>query len=291
MILVVGATGLVGAEVCRKLAARGEAVRALVRSTSAKEKVDELRSLGVELCVGDLKDAGSLAAACAGVHAVISTASSTFSREAGDSIETVDAEGQLHLVEAAKAAGVDRFVFVSFRRPPGFSFPLADAKGAVEAAIAGMNFTVIQASFFMEAWLSPALGFDYVNGTARACGAGTGPVSWVSFRDVAEMCVVALGHPGAERRTIAFGGPEALSMLEVVGIFEKLGGRRFQVEHVPEEMLLAQFEGARDSLERSFAALMLGAASGDAMEMGPVMEEFGIRPLGVEEYARVVMAG
>jgi uncharacterized protein YbjT (DUF2867 family) len=166
MILVVGATGLVGSAICRKLAARGEEVRALVRGTSLKERLGELRSSDVELCTGDLKDPASIAAACRGVDAVISTASSTLSRQSGDSIESVDAAGQFNLVDAAKRAHVRRFLFVSFRRPR-ISFPLADAKLQVENSIRDLNFTIIQASWFMEVWLTPALGFDYRNATAR----------------------------------------------------------------------------------------------------------------------------
>ena len=172
MILVAGATGLVRTAVCQELAQRKEKVRALVRVTSAKEKSEALRSRGVELCLGDLKDPASLAAACRGVDAVVSTASSTLSRQAGDSIESVDAAGQLNLVNAARAAGIARFVFVSFRRPTGISYPLAEAKREVEEAIATLNFTIIQASWFMEVWLSPALEFDYPNRTARIYGPG-----------------------------------------------------------------------------------------------------------------------
>src|SRR5262249_24218779 len=149
MVLVVGATGLVGNAVCQKLAARGETVRALVRETSSNERVGVLRSSGVELCRGDLKDSDSIAAACRGVDAVISTASSTLSRQPGDSIERVDAAGQLNLVNAAKGANVERFLFVSFRRQPGISFPLGAAKERVEEAIKSFNFTIIQASWFM----------------------------------------------------------------------------------------------------------------------------------------------
>ncbi len=142
MVLVAGATGLVGSEVCQRLMRRGEPVRALVRASSWEEKIEALRSSGAELCVGDLKDADSIAAACRGVNAVISTASSTLSRQPGDSIESVDAAGQLNLVKAAKAADVGRFLFVSFRRPP-VSFPLGDAKREVEGAVRSLNFTVI----------------------------------------------------------------------------------------------------------------------------------------------------
>jgi uncharacterized protein YbjT (DUF2867 family) len=59
MILVVGATGLVGSDVCRRLAARGRPVRALVRATSDPAKVDALRALGVEVAHGDLHDPAS----------------------------------------------------------------------------------------------------------------------------------------------------------------------------------------------------------------------------------------
>jgi uncharacterized protein YbjT (DUF2867 family) len=289
MILVVGATGLVGSEVCQRLMRRGEPVRALVRATSSKEKIEVLRSLGVELCVGDLKDPESIIAACRGVNAVISTASSTLTRQPGDSIESVDAAGQLNLVNAAKDANVGRFLFVSFRRPPGISFPLGDAKEQVENAVTSLNFTVIQASWFMEVWLSPALGFDYANAAARIYGPGTSPISWVSFRDVAEICAVALRHPAAGRKTIEFGGPEALSPLEVVARFERIGGRPFRLEHVSEPALLSQFERATDSMQKSFAALMLGYLRGDAINMAPVVDTFGIKLTYVNDYGRRVL--
>lgn len=289
MILVVGATGLVGNEICQRLSRLGKPVRALVRTTTASDKIEMLRASGAELCIGDLKDPKSINAACRGVEAVVSTASSTLSRQPGDSIQSVDAEGQMNLVNAAKGVNVNRFVFVSFRPPLGISFPLGDAKEQIEEAAKSLNFTVIQASWFMEVWLSPALGFDYSKAEARIYGAGTNPISWVSYRDVAEICAVALQHPAAERTTIEFGGPEALSPHEVVARFETIGGRRFRLEHISEQALRAQFEGAIDPLQKSFAALMLGYSHGDAMDMTRVIETFGIKLSPVDDYARSVM--
>ena len=289
MILVVGATGQVGAEVCRRLKRRGEQVRALVRTTSSPDKVAFPKECGADLCVADLKDTNSLAGACRGVTAIISTASSTLSRQAGDSIESVDEQGQLNLVEAAKAAGVNRFIFVSFRRPANLSFPLGDAKAHIENAIKALNFTTIHASWFMEVWLSPALGFDYANAAARIYGPGTSPLSWVSFQDVAEMCVLTLRHPAAERRTIEVGGPEPLSPLEVVARFEQIGGKTFKLEQIPEKALRAQFEAATDPMQKSFAALMLGYSFGDSMNVKPIQDEFGIRLTSINEYARGVL--
>ncbi len=289
MVLVVGATGLVGMAVCEKLSSRGEKVRALVRETSTKDKLAALESLGAQLHAGDLKDPNSLAAACDGVDAVISTASSTLSRQEGDSIQSVDLDGQLNLVRAAVKANVGRFVLVSFRRP-AVPFPLSVAKEAVENALTPLNFTVIQASWFMEVWLTPALGFDYANSAARIYGSGTAPISWVSYRDVAEMCAVALRHPGAERAVIEFGGPESLSPLQVVARFEAITQSRFKLEHIPEAALRSQLDNAGDPLQQSFAGLMLAYAHGDAIDMKPFLDKFPIKLTSVDEYARKAMA-
>ena len=81
---------------------------------------------------------------------------STLSRQAGDSIESVDLQGQLGLVSTARGAGVRRFVFVSFPDDPTVQYPLTQAKRSVERAIADIDFTSIQASYFMEVWLTPA---------------------------------------------------------------------------------------------------------------------------------------
>ena len=197
----------------------------------------------------------------------------------------------MNLVKIAANFNVERFLFVSFRGSPDISSPLGEAKEAVEKAIATLNFTTIRASWFMEVWLSPALGFDYANATARIYGPGTAPISWVSFRDVAEMCAVALRHPAAERTTIEFGGPEALSPLEVVARFERISGRPFKLEHVPEPVLRAQFQEATDSMQKSFAALMLGYLQGDAMNMAPVVGKFAIKLSSVGDYARGALAG
>ncbi len=292
MILVVGSTGVAGHETCLRLARRGERVRALVRHTSNPDRIATLRHSGAEIVFGDLKDPASLAAACQGAEVVISTATSTaaVSRQPGDSIQTVDDEGQIHLVRAGHDAEVQRFIFVSFRHPPGISVPLSEAKQHVEERIRDLNFTILRASYFMESWLSPALGFDYLNASARIFGPGTAPISWVSAQDVAEMCAAAVRHPAAERAEIDFGGPQPLSPLEVIAIFERLTGKSFRRDHIPQEALFAQFQAATDPMEKTFAALGLGCAHGDAMDMTATQQQFGLTLTSVEDYARSVLA-
>ena len=220
---------------------------------------------------------------------MISTASSTLSRQPGDSIESVDLQGQLALANAARRAGVRRFVYVSFRDDPTVQYPLTQAKRSVERAIEDLDFTSIQASWFMEVWLSPALGFDYVHGKARIYGDGSKPISWISYRDVAEFCVAPVLHPVASRSVLAVGGPEALTPLEVVKIFEEESGRRFEVEKVPDAKLREQFDSANDSLEKSFAGLMLQYAHGDAINMRGLLQSIPVRLTSAREYARSVI--
>jgi len=64
MTLVVGATGLLGLEICRRLASAGKSFRAMVRKTSDPAKRELLRQLGAELVEADLKDRQSLDRAC-----------------------------------------------------------------------------------------------------------------------------------------------------------------------------------------------------------------------------------
>jgi uncharacterized protein YbjT (DUF2867 family) len=220
---------------------------------------------------------------------LISTASSTLSRQAGDSIESVDLRGQLALVNAARSAGVGRFVYVSFRDDPTVQYPLTQAKRSVERAIADLDFTSVQASYFMEVWLSPAVGFDYIHGRARIYGSGLKSLSWVSYRDVAEFCIAPVLRSVAGRSVLEVGGPEPLSPLEVVKIFEAESGRRFELETISEAKLREQFDSANDPLEKSFAGLMLQYAQGDAIAMEGLLESIPVRLTSVREYARTVL--
>ena len=277
MNLVVGASGMLGSEICRKLVEERKPVRALVRSSTDPAKQEKLQGLGAGLAYGDLKDPSTLEKACQGISTVISTASSTFSRQMGDSIDTVDSRGQLNLLRAAKAAGVDRFIFISFPPSPE-DFALQRAKRAVEAELAhgGLAYTVLQPTFFTEVWLSPAVGFDVANASARIYGSGEHQISWISYLDVARFAAGSVDNPTARNRVIKLGGPESLSPLQVVQVFEEVSGRKFTVTHVPEEALQAQKAAATDSLQEAFAGLMLYYAHGDVIDMQPAFEIFPV---------------
>jgi len=265
----------------------------MVRATSDPAKVDELRRLGASVVQADLCDPGSIQAACQGVSAVITTASSMpFAYRPGENTpQTTDEDGYLCLIDAAQEAGVGQFIYTSFP-PMAASFPLQDAKRAVEDCLRGSHlaYTILQPTFFMEVWLSPAVGFDYASRKATIYGAGGSPISWISLMDVAQFAVACLDNPAARNATLELGGPEALSPLEVVGIFEKAGGKPFEVQHVPVEALQGQLAAATDPMQKSFAAMMISLDTTRPIEMETTLRSFPIKLKTVREYARDVLS-
>ena len=290
MILVVGATGTLGAEICHRLSKRQNAVRALVRETADPARLAALHDAGVETVSGDLKDPESLASACRGADVVISTASSTLSRQSGDSIETVDRLGQTALIDAARHAGVQHFTFVSIPRNPVHPSPLTRAKAQAEQTLrdSGISYTILAANYFMEIWLSPALGFDYSHRKAVIFGDGRAPISWISYFDVAEFAVRSHLVAEARNRTLEIGGPQNLSPLDVIQIFERVSDGSFERQFVPEEALLAQKNQAADPLSESFANLQLEYAHGCVMDSSPALGLMPIELGTVEQYAASV---
>ena len=291
--LVVGATGMVGGEICKRLAAQGKTVRALVRPTSDPTKVRQLKALGVETVQGDLRNRTSLEAACRGVDVVMTTASSMpFSYKPGENdIRSTDLEGEMGLIDAAKAAKVRHFIYTSFSGNLELDFPLRNAKRAVERYLkaSGLTYTILRPSCFMEVWLSPAVGFDAPNGKVTIYGDGTKPLSWIAVRDVAAFAVASLENPAARNATLELGGPEALTPLEVVKIFEAAQGRSFAKQFVPVEALKAQQAGTTDPMQQSFAGLMQCVAAGDPIAMKETLKAFPIQVMSVQEYVQGMM--
>src|SRR5262245_23642622 len=293
-VLVVGATGVLGMEVCRQLAAAGKKVKGLVRTSSQEEKVNGLHELGVETVTGDMKDPQSLYGAFQNVDAIISTATSTISHQEGDSIETVDVVGQLNVANAASAAGVQHVVFISFPPFPLMTpgFPLRSAKWAVESRLRSKNFTytILQPTYFMEIWLGPALGFNHARAKAVIYGDGKNKISWIAIKDVASFAVASIDNPAAQNAVIELGGPDDLSVLDAVGIFEQESGQTFELQNVPDEALRTQIAAAPDSLGKTFSGLMIGLNEVGRIHMKETLRNFPIQLTSVREYARQMIA-
>lgn len=291
-VLVVGATGSLGLEVCLRLRDAGWPVRALVRTTARSDRLEALRGLGAELVEGDLKRPVSLDAALRGADGVVSTASATLfeHHQAGDSIQTVDLEGNRALVDAARISGVHRFVFISSTSKD--DSPATQSKREVENQLraSGVTYTILRPTHYMEVWLTPLLGFDPAARRARIFGTGDRPVSWISQGDVAEFIRLVLDAPAAKNATIELGGPEALSQLEVVRAFEEVAGQPFELEFVSADELRAERAAATDSLLASYPAFCLACAHGDAVPMHETLRRFPVTLMSVREYAEQALS-
>lgn len=288
MILVAGATGVLGSEIVRRLLTRGEKVRAMVRATSAPEKVERLKKAGAEIVRADLKDPATLFPACTGVNAVVSTVTTILTSQPGDSFEATDGEGNKSLIDAAKKSGVSKFVFVSFDTSKAPDFPLSSAKKDVEEHLkqSGLDYTILHPSFFFESWLGPMLFADPIAGTAKVYGKGTDKLRYVAVADVAEFAVQSLSRPAARNATIPIGGPDEITQREAVGIFEEAFGRKFSVIEVPEDALDAQWRSAQNPFDKTFAGLMLGLARGFDSGIQPPFDRFPMEMTSPREYVR-----
>ena len=104
--------------------------------------------------------------------------------------------------------------------------------------------------------------------------------------DVARFAVQCPENPAARNATIELGGPEAISPLEMVKVFEQVSNRSFDVQLVPEEALLEQQKAASDPMQKSFSGLMRCYAQGDPIDMAPILDAFPIELTSVKEYAQ-----
>lgn len=231
MVLVVGSTGKLGSAVVWWLRREGMPVRALVRPTS---KAAVLEGSGAELVVGDLRDAESLRNACRSCEAVVTTATS-LRGSTGFDLERVDREGNLNLIEAARAEGVGHFVFTSTIGADAPDAPrIFKNKKFIEERLAssGLHHTILRPAGFMEN-LIPLIRWTRRTGWAVIPGTGTVKTSYIAIRDIAEMVRLVIAKPPTGHSVVEFGGPEDLSLLDCVGLMEEIFGRRIRVLRVP----------------------------------------------------------
>jgi len=153
VILLAGGTGELGQRIAERLSARGEDLRALVRSES---DASALEALGAEIVRGDFRDLESLRRATKGARSVITTVTSISRALSGERTATItdlDERGNANLVDAAAEAGVQRFVFVSFVITPRLArAPLGAAKRATEERLARsqMRGVIVRPEMFQD---------------------------------------------------------------------------------------------------------------------------------------------
>jgi dihydroflavonol-4-reductase len=234
-VLVTGATGLAGANVCKLLLERGDGVRALAREGA---DTAALADLGVEVITGDVTDADDVLRAATGSDAAIHCAALLGGASQDlDAFRAVNADGTRHVLDAGEALGLRRVVAVS----TGTFF---DTSGGLEREDAPVSkepssdpYTITKMAAFEDAMARAAAGQDVVTthpgaifGPSPVVSNALGrtsfnrvllsalrqrmdqylrfPVSWVFADDVARGCILALDRGVPGERYMLDGRPE-----------------------------------------------------------------------------------
>ncbi len=243
-------------------------------------------SAGVEVFDADLTKPEALPAACARVETVLCTATS-MPHGKDDGLRRVDHEGTLALIDSAERSGVRHFVYMSYSGNIREDSPLETAKRDCEKRLLAsrMRATILRPSYFMEMWLSPALGFDPAGGRVRIYGSGEARVSYISVQDVVAFALAVAVNPSHPSAFLEMGGPEPLSQLDAVGIFERALGKKVELEMVPVAALEEQHRST-DPLQKTLAALMIGYAKGDAIPGSlETARQYGVTLRSVSDFA------
>lgn len=236
MILVTGASGYVGSHITRRLAQAGTAVRALIRDRERAEREGRLRGLTVDWRIGDVLQPDSLRAALEGVQAVVHTVAIAIEKR-GLTYEQVNYQGTVHLVDAAQAAGVKRFLFMSQLGAAAelpYRFLASKGKAQDYVAASNLDWTAFQpaviwgpedefANSFAKLLTLTPLIFPIVGDES----ARFQPV-WIE--DVVSCVVHALGDPATIGRSYELGGPEVLTLEQIERrTLQAVGARRWLI--------------------------------------------------------------
>jgi uncharacterized protein YbjT (DUF2867 family) len=220
-VLVVGATGKMGAKIVRELLALGSAtVRVTRRAGSTAAEI-----AGVETVTGDLGDAGSLAAACAEIDVVVSSV---------QGLRDVVVDGQTRLLRAAEQAGVTRMIpsdysLDFFKTPAGGNRNL-DLRREFNATLdaSKLRGTSVLCGAFMDLLAMGAIGPDPKTGVYKVWGDESQPYDFTTTDDTAKyIAAVALDRDAGRKICVA---GDTLSPRELGAIFEKLRGVPTKIE-------------------------------------------------------------
>ncbi len=155
------------------------------------------------------------------------------------SIRQVDWDGKVNLINAAKAANIRRFVFISILDAEKYpTVPLMDIKLCTEKLLAesGLNYTILRPCGFLQGLIGqyaiPILENQSVWVTGEAA-----PTAYMDTQDIAKFAVRALDVPATENQSFPVVGARAWGAYEIIRLCERLSGREAKVSRLPLELL------------------------------------------------------
>jgi uncharacterized protein YbjT (DUF2867 family) len=201
-----------------------------------------------------------------------------------DTVRAVILEGHRDLIDAARVAGAERFVFTAGYGADRHSpVPFIAAKGQVEEYLRGgsLPYTILEPDMLMDNVLMVLAGRPVLQGQpVWVAGEASDRHAFVAVDDVAALAVAALDHPAAVNRTIPFGGPAALTLPEVAAICGRVLACPVTVRSFPPDQPPAGLSPIIIGL-----LLTVGAYT-PAPGAVETAREFGVRQTSVEEFMR-----
>src|SRR5829696_3070053 len=286
MLLLTGATGLVGSAVLRRLTAAGRPVRCLVRD---QRRLGEER-VRVQIVLGDLADPPSFRNALRGVRTVVHLAGSARDQPGG-SIEELNAISTWRMVEAARRAGVEHFVFCSAQGASTHSRArLLRAKAVAERAIAeaGVPHTIVGLSLAYapgEALLAMIDRLALLLPVVPVSGRGRAEFQPIYAEDAAAgIAAVAEREPPARAERVELSGPQTLTHTEVVATALRARGHPRRLWHVPSPVVRGSLR-LTETLMKSKAPVTWDEAELLEVSMTSPRGTADARALGVEPRA------
>ena len=288
MILIVGGTGILGSLVTRRLLAGGHRVRVMSR---APGKAAALRGAGAEVVAGDLRDRDAVVRACSGARAVVAAAHSLLGRGAQASAHVDDAAHR-RLIDVAREAGVRHLVYTSvYDYGPAFrEVPFFRIKWDVERYLksSGLDYTILRPTAFMDVHAHMLIGEPILRrGRVVLFGRGETPRNFVAAEDAAAAATLALHEVALVGETIDVAGPENLTSLDVVRIYERAGGRTARVTRVPlgvPRTLSRLIRPLHPGVSQMLQAAVLGDTEDQRVDGRTVMARVGITPVRLEDW-------
>lgn len=280
-VLVVGATGTLGRQIVRHAIDQGHQVRCLVRS---QRKAAFLKEWGAELVGGTLRDKNTIIAALEGMDAVIDAATARATDSA--SIKQVDWDGKVNLIQAAKTAAVDRFIFFSILNAEKYpNVPLMEIKRCTEKFLAesGLKYTILRPCGFMQGLIGQYAIPMLDNQTVWITGESTA-IAYMDTQDIAKFAVRALEVPETVGQSYPVVGSKAWKAEEIIEVCERLSGKEGKIWRLPMGLLRFMrgisrcFQWTYNISDRLAFAEVL--ASGQALDgpMEEVYQVFGLDP-------------
>ena len=288
-ILVAGATGVVGGLVVRKLLAADIPVRALGRNPV---KLAALAEVGAETVALDLLDRAAVTRACDGIEQIYSTANNVMGHGAS-SPNRIDVRAHETLCDAARTAGVRRFVYLSGRGLDADSpVDFFRIKHAIEEVIhpCGVPFVFIRPGAFMETWIGMIADGIRKNKTAVMFGDGLRVSNLIASEDVAEYSLRVLQRADIANEVIDIGGPDNVSQDALVTLLERHFGVPVRRRRIPVPVLWTGGLLLRPFNEVVSRMMRMGyfSATRDApfADWEISAKRFNVSPMSVETFVR-----